>query len=442
MYLMSHLCSGKILELMLMLTETITPTAMLDTVSKGKLEMRTKLTELKNVLPEGVLQKADVFYKDYKKNGNHYPEYSGRLLKKFRDLVSIVNKDLYIEQTRFHHIDEQVEALIAPYDKDFKTHVRTFTRRILTNIINPGKEPKRVRPLFISGPPGIGKTRFVEKLSNIIGIACIKRTLTNLENNDLTGSDSYESDVHKNGLIIDSLIEASRKTGVRDAVLFLDEIQAAFKANDEKSSEKQEFLTHWLLDNLNTDTLTTHAKAYNIDINIDRLIIVIAGTEDFTHENIALKSRIDMVELKPLSPESKRDIVKSEFSKRIKAAELSFDEKDEAVIGGILKCDKNPGVRVALAVIDEYIDNRKQKQLFNQFFKVEDFNVSNAYRKHYNEDDIKATDVTTQTESFDTNEAINVSTQAGQFNNEMFMKRIKHCSFVLPSSHQRLRKTI
>ena len=90
------------------------------------------------------------------------------------------------------------------------------------------------RPVFLMGPPGIGKTAIMEQVAQELGVGLISYSITHHTRQSALGLplivhknyDGMECEVSEYTMseIIASIYELMQKTGVREGILFLDEI--------------------------------------------------------------------------------------------------------------------------------------------------------------------------------------------------------------------------
>ena len=95
-------------------------------------------------------------------------------------------------------------------------------------------EPRLQRPLFLIGPPGIGKTAIMEQVAEELGIGLVSYSMTHhtrqsalglpvIERHSYKGFE-YEASEYTMSEIISSIYAYMRKTGIEQGILFLDEV--------------------------------------------------------------------------------------------------------------------------------------------------------------------------------------------------------------------------
>ena len=92
----------------------------------------------------------------------------------------------------------------------------------------------RQRPLFLVGPPGVGKTAIMEQVAAEEGVALVSYTITHHTRQSAVGlpfikereydGKMYSTTEYTMSEIIASIYESIEQTGIREGILFLDEI--------------------------------------------------------------------------------------------------------------------------------------------------------------------------------------------------------------------------
>ena len=106
-----------------------------------------------------------------------------------------------------------------------------FTKDEMGNYMIP---IEKQRPVFLMGPPGVGKTAVMEQVAAEMGVGLLSYSMTHHTRQSALGLPFI---VHKNyggqefdvseytmSEIISSVYELMEETGIREGILFLDEI--------------------------------------------------------------------------------------------------------------------------------------------------------------------------------------------------------------------------
>ena len=93
---------------------------------------------------------------------------------------------------------------------------------------------ERQRPIFLMGPPGIGKTAIMEQIAQELGVGLVSYSMTHHTRQSAIGlpfiatktygGKEYSVSEYTMGEIIASVYDLMEETGVREGILFLDEI--------------------------------------------------------------------------------------------------------------------------------------------------------------------------------------------------------------------------
>lgn len=120
--------------------------------------------------------------------------------------------------------------------KDAKTEIRNamtayFTKDEFGSYVIP---VEKQRPVFLMGPPGIGKTAIMEQIASELGVAIISYSMTHHTRQSALGLPFIEKKVYGGkeyavseytmSEIIASVYDMMEKTGKKEGILFLDEI--------------------------------------------------------------------------------------------------------------------------------------------------------------------------------------------------------------------------
>ena len=106
-----------------------------------------------------------------------------------------------------------------------------FTKDEFGNYVIP---VERQRPIFLMGPPGIGKTAIMEQIANELGVGLVSYSMTHHTRQSALGLPYIEKKVYGGvecsvseytmSEIIASVYDMMERTGLKEGILFLDEI--------------------------------------------------------------------------------------------------------------------------------------------------------------------------------------------------------------------------
>ena len=94
--------------------------------------------------------------------------------------------------------------------------------------------PEKQRPVFLMGPPGIGKTDVMEQIASEMGVGLLSYSMTHHTRQSALGlpfivhkkfgDEEFDVSEYTMSEIISSVYELMEKTGIKEGILFLDEI--------------------------------------------------------------------------------------------------------------------------------------------------------------------------------------------------------------------------
>ena len=119
---------------------------------------------------------------------------------------------------------EQIKSAMTAY----------FTKDPLGNYVIP---IEKQRPVFLVGPPGIGKTAIMEQIASELGVGLLSYSMTHHTRQSAIGlpyishkeygGKEYSVTEYTMSEIIASIYDLMENSGVQEGILFLDEINCA-----------------------------------------------------------------------------------------------------------------------------------------------------------------------------------------------------------------------
>lgn len=120
--------------------------------------------------------------------------------------------------------------------KEAKEQIKNTVKAYLTKNAN-GRymiPPHKQRPIFLMGPPGIGKTAIMEQISSELGIGLLSYSMTHHTRQSALGlpiikqvkygDTEYDISEYTMSEIISSVYKTIERSGIQNGILFLDEI--------------------------------------------------------------------------------------------------------------------------------------------------------------------------------------------------------------------------
>ena len=120
--------------------------------------------------------------------------------------------------------------------KEAKTQIENAMKAYFTkdNFGNYKIPIERQRPIFLMGPPGVGKTAIMEQIASDLGVALVSYSMTHHTRQSalglpfiekkIYGGKEYTVSEYTMSEIIASVYDMMEKTGLKEGILFLDEI--------------------------------------------------------------------------------------------------------------------------------------------------------------------------------------------------------------------------
>ena len=255
----------------------------------------------------------------------------------------------------------------------------------------------RQRPIFLLGAPGIGKTAIMEQVAQELGIALVSYSMTHHTRQSALGLPfishreyqgmTYDVSEYTMSEIIASIYEVMEKSGIREGILFLDEINCV---SETLSPSMLQFLQY---------------KVFGRHSVPEGWVIVTAGNPPEYNKSVREFDVVTMDRLKVLEVEADYKAWK-EYArqKRLHGAILNFLElkKDdfyriETTVNGrsyvtargwedlseILHLYEEEGIRADETLVGQYIRNERVVKEFTAYY-----DLYNKYKKEYQTEEI------------------------------------------------------
>ncbi|MBR0451679.1 MAG: AAA family ATPase [Oscillospiraceae bacterium] len=253
-------------------------------------------------------------------------------------------------------------------------------------------EPDQQRPIFLMGPPGIGKTAIVRQAAEEMGLGLVSYSITHHTRQSALGlpkiihkqygNESIDVTEYTMSEIIASVYDCMETSGCREGILFLDEVNCA-----------SETLTPSMLQFLQFKTFGSHKVP-------DGWIVVTAGNPVSYNRNAKEFDVVTWDRLKRVDIEPDYEAWKAyAYQTRVHASILSYLEvrkenfyKIEETVNGkrfvtargwsdlstIIRLYEEQGIAVDKALIGQYIQDDKIADDFASYY-----DLFNKYRSDY-----------------------------------------------------------
>jgi hypothetical protein len=221
-------------------------------------------------------------------------------------------------------------------------------------------------PVCIIGPPGIGKTRFVNKLVNAFDVPVLKINLAEgnyiaVSNNFLASGNQHKLEfMHPITRLLHMIAEAGKTGGI----LFIDEVDKAFGIGTKYVSSAEQLL----LQMLNSELRTIEDTHFNMIFAVSKILIVLACNRSLAKINpqfIPIMDRVLEIHCPSLDQQQKTNIINSQAETMFQEADLNITPVDHTKIQYLVKKDRKPGVRQLSLNLAAFVGNRNCDKLFD-----------------------------------------------------------------------------
>ena len=255
----------------------------------------------------------------------------------------------------------------------------------------------RQRPVFLLGAPGIGKTAVMEQIAQDLSVALVSYSMTHHTRQSALGLPfishreyegmQYDVSEYTMSEVIASIYDVMKESGVREGILFLDEINCV-----------SETLAPSMLQFLQYKVFGRHKVP-------DGWVIVTAGNPPEYNKSVREFDVVTMDRLKVLSVEADYRVWKEYAQERgLHTAILNFLElkkeyfyKIETTVNGrsyvtargwedlseILTLYEEEGMKVDETLVEQYLRNDKIVREFTAYY-----DLFNKYKKEYQTEEI------------------------------------------------------
>ena len=271
-----------------------------------------------------------------------------------------------------------------------------FTKDTFGNYLIP---IERQRPIFLMGPPGIGKTAIMEQVAAELGVGLVSYSMTHHTRQSALGLPFIEKKIYGGveysvseytmSEIIASVYDMMERTGLKEGILFLDEINCV---SETLAPAMLQFLQYkifgrhrvpegWIVVTAgNPPEYNNSVREFDI-VTWDRLKRIDVEADYDVWKEYAYKKGIHPAILTYL------DIKKSDFYK----IETTVDGKSFVTARGwsdlsdMMKLYEQHGIAIEEKLVAQYLQNKKNAKEFAIYY-----DLWNKYRSDYQVDKILA----------------------------------------------------
>lgn len=264
----------------------------------------------------------------------------------------------------------------------------------------------RQRPVFLLGAPGIGKTAIMEQIAQELGIALVSYSMTHHTRQSALGLPfiahreyegiSYDVSEYTMSEIIASVYDVMRESGIKEGILFLDEINCV---SETLAPSMLQFLQYkvfgrhrvpdgWVIVTAgNPPEYNKSVREFDI-VTLDRMKILeveadYAAWKEYARDKNLHTAVLNYLDLK------KEDFYQVETTVRGKNYITARGWED---LSTVISLYEEEGMPVEESLIEQYIRNPRVVKEFSAYY-----DLYRKYKKDYRVEDILAGHVPAQT---------------------------------------------
>jgi hypothetical protein len=246
-------------------------------------------------------------------------------------------------------------------NKETKKQIyKNVFKPILNNLTNDCKIP--ISPIYLYGSSGVGKTTFINNISEELNIPIVDVDPKNLHATGYPYMRYHEPLISTYSELLLELIDKKSDT----IILRIDEFDKYLNEQKHRYAEKNPEINTLNFLNVNTKFIFDKCLAYNTNVcNIIVFFIANKKPEDIDESFKHIQDRFTLVEFPDITPEQKNKICLEKFTKEFKSNH-EINEHIEA-IKQITDNDKSAGLRQVLVALNTYLAEINTNKLFNDF---------------------------------------------------------------------------
>ncbi|MCR5417887.1 MAG: AAA family ATPase [Lachnospiraceae bacterium] len=259
------------------------------------------------------------------------------------------------------------------------------------------------RPIFLLGAPGIGKTAIMEQIAQELGIAVVSYAMTHHTRQSALGlpfivekeydGKTFSVSEYTMSEIIASVYETMEKSGIREGILFLDEINCVSETLSPSMLQFLQYKTFgrhrvpegWIIVTAgNPPQYNRSVREFDV-VTLDRLKIIEVEEDLDTWKRYARERSVHPAIVSFLD-------MKKEFFYHIETTvkgRLYVTARGWEDLSGILYLYEEEGLKVEESLIGQYIRNDKIVKEFTAYY-----DLYQKYKKDYHLEDILSGQVT------------------------------------------------
>jgi len=366
-YLMSNITNKPIENLKLSVTPLL-PSFLLDDNYITELRLLEKKLNKNNVNTviykkiEELLKETKNLYSQLLKMQSTSMTYT-HTQKEFTKILGVIeylnvlnNNEVLIAKDEIGDIITRIDQLISTYESREQL-VASVLKPFVNNLTNSTYKAI-INPIYLLGPPGTGKSKFVNELAKNLDVSIYK-----LDPEDRLFNPEFEEVGYEFKasyvLLYNRLIHKMKSENKPGIIFFIDEID---KITKKGTLDK-------LLTLLNANQKNVQDEYLGVPANIENILVICAANKNLSDINEKygpLMSRFTVIEFPSISTELKRSIIMNNLIEQLNRIGLEYDEhRDLQFINDLLNQGSHlEGVRELLMQVGAYVNYLQGNQIF------------------------------------------------------------------------------
>lgn len=328
-------------------------------------ELKLKDTRIFNVF-----NRIAIDYEHYEHNSSKIYAKGAKSLMKF--VIELYSPSPIRKTNDIKEIVQKLELLKKDYGNVSEILNNSIIDPILLDML--GIKGPAISPIFLSGNPGVGKTRFVNLLGQIVGAKVYNYNLC--KKNDYSYSRSAHEQIKDFGIFVEIMYEYDGSP----IILFIDEFDKNLNKDD--GYEILAVLLELLGDSIKRVTTSNFLR---LPLTMPNNMIVVCASNK-TLQNISknndryepLFSRFIEIKL----PDLTKEIQTQSTIEYVKSIYHEFNEEDETFLTELVSRTDFKGLRELINISNTYVSNLKSIPFLKEIKPMYDYS---DFRKHYME---------------------------------------------------------
>lgn len=300
-------------------------------------------------------------------------------IKDFETVTKTIDFYLVLFENNNINKIENINKTISELDV-FISNYGESKKQLKNNILKPILQKMNgihanITPIFLSGNPGTGKTKFVKDLSKILNIPMIFYKETNNRRGYLSSNKGVELEYLSSHSAL--IYESKKKYNCDFGIIFIDEIdKKLISFRDGKIDVNNQILVN-ILDSTGNNSKEIYDDYLKIDIDIKNIFIICASNLSLSelcnkdNKLEPLTDRFIEIKIQDISQEIKYNIL-YDYMKENLNNNLHIDKK---FINKLIENVADSGVRKLLKILNKLVIELNSQHIFKDTTTWHDENI-------------------------------------------------------------------